>query len=247
MRARDLCTAAFYDDVQRLRQLVRAALPEDEEEEEEEQVAGDEEEEEEEEQIALNNLGRRRRRREAVAALLGGANLLRVVETGEEYGFLFRVEELRNDGRLQPQFKVSRRSRYPAAPLHWAVLGRSHHAVEFLVTRGVDVLQEVPDFPSVTAAAICQCNNSLETARRLEKAVEVHQQRLQNEEEQKQKWLEILDEKKKERERLAALEEQEEAEGSNEEGGSDGDDADAGDDDDGADDDADEENPDDDA
>ncbi|RNF02839.1 uncharacterized protein Tco025E_08312 [Trypanosoma conorhini] len=213
MRPRDLCTAAFYDDVQRMKQLVRAALAGEDEEEEEAMMDNDEDEEMEEEQLSIRRLERAQKRRAAVASLLGSPGLLRVIETGEEFGLMFRVDEVcENEGScgLKPQFKLTRRSRYPALPLHWAALGRSHRALEFLVSSGVDVQQEVPDFPKVTAAVICACNMSFETARRIEKAVEAQRQRLQNEEQQHRKWVETLEEKKRERERLAALEEEEE-------------------------------------
>ncbi|RNF03587.1 hypothetical protein TraAM80_05747 [Trypanosoma rangeli] len=215
MRSRDLCSAAFYDDVQRMKQLIRASLLSEDEEDEETAIYNDEDEEVEEEQLSIHRLERIRKRRAAVASLLGKPGLLRVIETGEEFGFMFRVVEVcENDGGcgLKTQFKLTRRSRYPAMPLHWAVIGRSHRAVEFLVSSGVDVDQEVCDFPKVTAAVICACNESFETARRLEKAVEVQRQRLQNEEEDHRKWVETLEKKKLERERLAALEEAEEEE-----------------------------------
>ncbi|KAF8291585.1 hypothetical protein TcYC6_0124260 [Trypanosoma cruzi] len=243
MRPRDLCTAAFYDDVQRIQQLIRAALSGEEEEEEEEIVDNaDEEDVDEEEQLSIRRLERAQKRRATVASLLGKPGLLRVVETGEEYGFMFRVEETYDSEgarRLKPKFKLTRKSRYPAMPLHWAVLGRSHRAVEFLVKNGVDVQLEVPDLPRVTAAFICACNDSFETARRLEKAIQGQRQRLQKEEEQKREWLEALEYKKQERERLAALEEEEERdeeedmdEGRDGDGANDNDDNDDDDDDD---------------
>ncbi|EKF32591.1 hypothetical protein MOQ_003556 [Trypanosoma cruzi marinkellei] len=241
MRPRDFCTAAFYDDVQRIQQLIRAALSGEDEEEEEEEIVdnADEEDVDEEEQVSIRRLERAQKRRATIASLLGKPGLLRVVETGEEYGFMFRVEETYdNEGGccLKPKFKLTRKSRYPAMPLHWAVLGRSHGAVEFLVKNGVDVQLEVPDLPGVTAAFICACNNSFETARRLEKAIQGHRKRLQKEEEQKREWVETLEYKKQERERLAALEEEEEREEEEEEEdmdeGRDGDGADDNDDDD---------------
>ncbi|ORC90446.1 uncharacterized protein TM35_000082440 [Trypanosoma theileri] len=221
MRSRDICTAAYYDDVERIKQIVHASIQGGDEEEEEEQDLGAEsdEEEMEEERDFLRRLEKLEKRREMIAALLSTTGLLKTLETGEQYGFLFRVEEQEKDGSLQPHFKVSRRSQYAAAPLHWAVLGRSHHAVEYLVRNGVDILQEVPGFPKVTADFICQSNRSLETARQLEKAVEVRQQRLQNEKKKKLQVLESLENKKRERERQAALE----ARGEEEEEGEDAD------------------------
>ncbi|KAH9578166.1 hypothetical protein LSM04_006705 [Trypanosoma melophagium] len=225
MRSRDICTAAFYDDVERIKQIVHASIQGgDEEEEEEQDLAAEDEDEMEEERLFLRRLEKLEKRREMIAALLTTPGLLHTLETGEQYGFLFRVEEREKVGGLQQQFKVSRRSQYMAAPLHWAVLGRSHHAVEFLIKSGVDVLQEVPEFPKVTADFICQCNKSFETARILEKVVAVRQQRLQNEEKKRLKLLESLENKKRERERQAALEgrgeeDEEEAEGEVEDAG----------------------------
>ncbi|KAH8606243.1 hypothetical protein ERJ75_001537300 [Trypanosoma vivax] len=222
LRPRDLCTAAYYDDVQRMRQLVRSAFSEEDEEDEDERrdaTVEDEEEEDEEVLEMLRNirvLEQDKQRREGVAAFLQETGVLHSLETDEQCGFLFRAYESTNrDKNITFCFKPSKRSKHAASPLHWAVLGCSHQAIEFLVRSGVDVEQEVPNFPKTTAALICEINELTETGKVLERAVAARKKRTEEEGKKKQNLLDAVEklrEDERERRRLMALEEEEQEE-----------------------------------
>lgn len=217
MRPRDLCTAAYYDDVQRMKQLVSAFLRDEEAEEEASEAYEEKLDDEEDDNVGemtglLKQMDLQKKHRQKVAKLLETTGTLHVIETKENFGFTFRCVEDCGACTLRPQFKPSKRSSYPAAPLHWAVLGRSHDAVKFLIRSGVDIKQEVPDFPNVTAALICECNKSMETARVMARATEASVKKANEKEEKRESLVNALEELRRERERRAAREKEEEEE-----------------------------------
>nr|CCC94118.1 conserved hypothetical protein [Trypanosoma congolense IL3000] len=232
LRPRDLCTAAYYDDVERMKQLVYSHIQEEEEEVSEGSEEGTEEDVDMDMINSLREMRRVEKHREKVAQLLQSVGPLQVEETKEQYGFSFRATETASDNSLKIEFKLSKKSKYPAAPLHWAVLGRSHEAVRYLVKRGVDVQQQVPDFPDVTANKICVCNKSYETARVLEESTKLFRHRAKERKGREEALVKAIEDDKREREEQAARlreEEEEQEEGEEGEGEGERDEEDGGD------------------
>lgn len=96
------------------------------------------------------------------------------------------------DAALTVHWKPSRRSRYPAYPLHWAVMGRSHGTLRFLIMNGADPSRVVEDdlglFPEgLTARHIAEANGLHDTLAVLDAAIAAHQEAIQQEESEKQK------------------------------------------------------------
>eukprot|EP00796_Vickermania_ingenoplastis_P008788 gene8788-6175_t len=93
---------------------------------------------------------------------------------------------------LTVHWKPSKRSRFPAYPLHWAVMGRSHGTLRFLVLNGANPDLVVKDdsgvFPNgLTARHIAEANGLHDTLAVLTTAMKDHQTALREEEEEKQR------------------------------------------------------------
>lgn len=191
-RPRDICSAAFANDLQRLRLLLLTSAPGGLENNEEDDLSdedeaaidadpelvrlhaqynltrGDEEEEaddveefgeegeaeldeeEAEAQEADFDVCRRFVRRElrarAIAALVNQPGTLQIgtnLANIRSYGVLFSATEANdceaeNRLPLHVEWKPSLRSPFAAYPLHWAVLGKAHEAIAFLIEHGAD-------------------------------------------------------------------------------------------------------------
>lgn len=96
--------------------------------------------------------------------------------------------------RLTVHWKPSKRSRFPAYPLHWAVMGRSHGALRFLLLHGADPELVVEGaagagaFPAgLTARHIAVANGLHDTLRIMQETLQEYQKILRQEEEDKQR------------------------------------------------------------
>jgi hypothetical protein len=86
----------------------------------------------------------------------------------QQYGIFVRAVE--RDLSMVIQFKTSKKSPFVGYPLHWAVLGREHAAIEQLIMYGADASCQVPEL-GVTVTDICKANQSLETLEVVRRAV----------------------------------------------------------------------------
>lgn len=175
MRPNDLCTAAYYGDVKKLKELL--TLPAVEEEPpidpEFDPLAPPDEEAE---AAAADRAEARKQNALELKKRLSSANCivtrLSPVNT-QHFGFGVKVREEGESLKLKTAFKPSKKSSFSATPLHWAVLGREHEAVEYLILQGADVDQVVPQL-NVTVFDICAANSLLETERRIKEALEAY-------------------------------------------------------------------------
>lgn len=188
MRPNDLCTAAYYGDVEKLKELLTVEAVEEEPplEAEFDPLAPPDEE-------GIAAAADRKARREAnakeIAKRLAAPRKLvtRLSPVNvQEYGFFVTaVESGVPQGppfAVAGKFKASRRSEIPAAPLHWAVLGRDHKAIDFLIMQGADVSQPVPEL-GITVDDIVRSNQSLETERSVRVAQEAYRAKKAKEQE----------------------------------------------------------------
>lgn len=177
MRPHDLCSAAYYGDVEKLKELLAVEAVEEEPplEAEFDPLAPIDEE-------AVAAAADRAARREAnekeiqkrLSTTRRIVTRLSAVNT-QEYGFFLSATELLTpdgDFQLRSRYKASRRSTIAAAPLHWAVLGREHAAVEFLVMNGADAEQIIPEL-GISVRDIIATNELLETDKVLRKTLQL--------------------------------------------------------------------------
>jgi hypothetical protein len=181
MRPHDLCTAAYYGDVEKLKELLTVEAVEDEppiDPEFDPLAPADEE--------AIASAADRAARRAANAAEISKRlSATRRIVTRlspvnvQEYGIFLTATEAFDESTgnfvLVPKVKTSRRSTFEASPLHWAVLGCEHAAITYLVTQGADVDQRVAGL-DLTAADIIELNGLLETRKVLAKAIQMHKE-----------------------------------------------------------------------
>lgn len=179
MRPHDMCSAAYYGDVEKLKELLAVEAVEEEppiEPEFDPLAPADEE--------AIASAADRAARRAANAAEIAKRlSATRRIVTRlspvnvQEYGIFLTATEVFDDASgefvLIPKAKASRRSSFEAAPLHWAVLGGEHAAITYLVTQGANVDQRVAGL-DVTAGDLIQLNGLLETRKVLAKAVQLY-------------------------------------------------------------------------
>jgi hypothetical protein len=184
MRPNDLCSAAYFGDVKKLKELLTVPVVEEEppiEAEFDPTVPADPEVEE----AAAD---RAKRRAESEAELkkrlqTDGPLLTRLsVVNVQQFGFGVEVEE--DCMTLTTRFKPSKHCGYTASPLHWAVLGREHEAVEYLVSQGADVSALTPDL-QVSVFDVIQKNDLKQTGRVLTKAIQARELAVAAE---KKKW-----------------------------------------------------------
>lgn len=238
------------EELVRLKQLYIPTGDEEDEEDNRDEVDDDnysqEAEEERENKVEqFRKLIRRKLRRRAIALKVNVSGLIKTGLTPVDmhsYGVMFRSVQTINEKcsiadnmftanapgshPLTVHWKPSKRSQFPAYPVHWAVMGRSHESLRFLVLNGAntDVMagESSPLFPKgLTAAQVAESNGLYDTLEVLRTAVEEHTKKVQREEEEKQlieSQLEqikaIKERRKMEREQRAAdrrAEEEEEA------------------------------------
>lgn len=174
MRPNDVCTASFYGDVKKLKELLAVPPVEDEPplEGEFDPLAPPDEEAE---AAAADRAAARANNAATLKRLLSTPN--RIVTrlspvNVKHFGFYMAVEE--RDTKCAVRFKASQNSDIAAPPLHWAVLGREHDAAEFLISLGADVNQLNATL-GISVYDICAANSLLETDKRIRVALEAHE------------------------------------------------------------------------
>lgn len=251
MRPNDMCTASYYDDVAKLKELLTVPEVEDEpplaeefdpaeqpnpdDPDAEEGAGGRDPQEEEEERERAEQ---REKNVETIKGLLAREDVLttRLSPVNiAKYGLHLFVEE--KDYVCTSRFRTSAKSTIAASPLHWAVLGRAHKAVAFLVSKGADSSSKCPVL-GATPAEIAEANGSYETLRVLSEAVALREEAVASEAEAKALRLKTIEDRaaavkehyrrEAEEERLAAereaaAEEGEEGDGGDYYGGGEGD------------------------
>lgn len=174
LRPNDMCTASYYGDVAKLKELL--TVPEVEEEpplpEDFDPSAHQEDEELDPQEIeeAKERSEQRAKNAETIQKLLSATDVLTTRLSPVDvrrYGLhLFVVE---SGFHCVSRFKTSAKSSLTATPLHWAVLGRSHAAIEFLVSQGADIHALCPVL-GVSPVDIATVNKSFETLKVLHMA-----------------------------------------------------------------------------
>lgn len=150
----------------------------------------------------------------------------------QDLRFVSHAPPMQEETALTVHWKPSKRSTYKAYPLHWAVMGRSHRAIRYLIQHGAD--PDLVVIRGLRAREIAIANGLHETLHVLEKSITAYKEMLQKEEEEKQKIESELEQlkaakerRKMEREQRAlARREQAAAEAEEEEEGEDGDEGD---------------------
>ena len=170
MRPNDLCTAAYYGDVKKLKELL-ALPPVDEEppiDPEFDPLAPPDTDAEEAaaERAAKRkeNADELKKRLQTNGPLVTRLSLVNI----QKYGFGVAIEE--TDLKLKVKFKPSKHCEDAASPLHWAVLGKEHEAIEYLVMEGADTNDLTPDL-KVSVFDIISKNDLRQTGKVLHKAI----------------------------------------------------------------------------
>ena len=172
LRPNDLCSAAFYGDVKKLAELLTVPVVEEEpplDAEFDPSQPADEE-------AAAALLDRSKQRADNVALLQKRVGTLSTIRTRvslvnqKDFGFFVALTEVGDSGSCSCKFKSSSKCLTPAAPLHWAVLGREHDAIDFLIQQGADENQKVPGL-GVDIFDICSSNDSLQTIKVVKQSV----------------------------------------------------------------------------
>lgn len=189
MRPNDLCSAAYFGDVEKLKELLAANIePVEEEPPLEADFDPAAPADEEALAAAADRSQRRKANEEEVRKRLSTQGLLLTRQTAvnvRQYGLLATAQDQdvvpssnsKEGGStwycMSAKWKPSKRSQYAAPPLLWAVLGREHQAIRFLVLQGADTLQ-----PSEGIGLLCsdvlRCNDLQETAKVLHLAIQEH-------------------------------------------------------------------------
>ena len=172
MRPNDIFTASYYGDIKKVKELLAQEPVEDEPpfDEEFDPLAPVDDEAE----AAAKE--RAEKRREFNAELFrrlsqNGTTVTRLsVVNTTEYGLGTTLTE--KGLKVSVQFKPSAADKYAASPLHWAVLGREHDVVRYLVEQGANVDAQSPEL-DVTVKQIIEANQSWETQRALEQGIEL--------------------------------------------------------------------------
>jgi hypothetical protein len=164
MRPNDICSAAYYGDQKKITELVMANI-EPVEEEPPLEADFDPTAPADEEAIAAakDRAARRAANEKEIAERVSRPNFLVTRQSPvnkSQFGLFVRAVE--RDLTMVIQYKASKKSPFTACPLHWAVLGREHGAVEQLIMLGADPTCKVPEL-GVTIYDICKANQSLET------------------------------------------------------------------------------------
>jgi flagellar biosynthesis GTPase FlhF len=206
MRPNDLCTAAFYGDVDKMKELLTVEAVEEEPpiDPEFDPLAPVDEE------VAANAADRAARRATNVAEITKRLSTTRRIVTRlspvniQEYGMFLTATETYNEAlgtfELHCRVKSSKRSHYDAAPLHWAVLGREHAAVTFLIMQGAKVDQVIPGL-NMTIADIIRVNELQETRKVVDKALEAYKEVKEKEHTAASERARILEEREEQRHR----------------------------------------------
>ena len=189
MRPNDLCSAAYFGDVDKLKELLTVNIEPVEEEPPLEAEFDPSAPADEEALAAIVDRATRRKANEAeVRKRLGTQGLLLTRQTAvnvRQYGLLataqdYEVTPSGGSYTIAAKWKPSKRSTYVAPPLLWAVLAKEHAAVRFLVLQGADTLQ-----PSEGLGLLCsdvlRCNDLQETAKVLQLAVQEYEQQREKE------------------------------------------------------------------
>lgn len=100
---------------------------------------------------------------------------------------------------LTVHWKPSKRSTYPAYPLHWAVMGRSHRAIRYLIKNGAD--PELSAVLGLLPKDIATANGLHETLHVLEMSMKEYKEMLQKDDEEKKKIESELEQLKAAKER----------------------------------------------
>ena len=177
MRPNDLCTAAYYNDIPKIKELL--TVPEVEEEPplaEDFDPADPVEEDEDAKEAEAERSTQRAANDLHIKTLLSSTNVLvtRLSPVNiKKFGLFLRIEDrsTKTEKQVKSTFKCSPHSTYAASPLHWAALGRSHEAIEYLILKGADTEQKCPIF-NVTPAELCGINHSHETAKVIAKSIQ---------------------------------------------------------------------------
>ena len=170
MRSNDLCSAAFYGDVKKLKELLDLPPVEDDPplEGEFDPMAP----EDPEEKAAAAD--RQKRRNDNAAELSRRINYDDFVVTRlsavnkRTFGLFVEITEA--EEVLSVKYKLSPKSTWKASPLVWAAIGREHEALAYLVMRGADTKRMVPDV-GVSVWDILRANKLRETEKVLRKAI----------------------------------------------------------------------------
>ena len=171
MRPNDLHSAAYYGDIKKLKELLHVEPVEDDPPFDEEfDPLGPVDEEAEE--AAKERDARRKANDDEQAKRLAAPNTIvtRLSPVNvKHFGIGMLVSE--KDLRCTVQFKPAAKSAAKGTPLHWAVLGKEHEAVEYLLLMGADVNAKVTEI-GVTVEDILQRNDLRETRKAVERGVE---------------------------------------------------------------------------
>eukprot|EP00744_Colponema_vietnamica_P016361 GILI01022946.1.p1 GENE.GILI01022946.1~~GILI01022946.1.p1 ORF type:complete len:246 (-),score=51.34 GILI01022946.1:70-807(-) len=185
IRPNDMCTASYYGDIAKIKELM--SVPEVDEEpappEDFDPASQPEELEEadpQEVEEALERAAQRAKNTESIQKLLATSDVLVTrlspVDT-RRYGLHLFVTE--DNYVCSSRFKTSLKSSLAATPLHWAVLGRSHNAIEFLVSQGADIDAACP-LLKVSPLDIAKANKSFETLNIINQAKDQYEQGVQS-------------------------------------------------------------------
>lgn len=181
MRPNDLCSAAFFGDVEKIKELL-AVEPVEEEPPIEAEFDPLAPVDEEAIAAAADRKARRQANEKEIAQRLSTnrriVTRLSAVNV-ETYGmFATATEQLLGDGTftIMSRIKTSKRSPFGASPLHWAVLGREHAAIEALILAGADVAAVVPEL-ELTIDDIIRVNELKETAKVVARAIKLRAER----------------------------------------------------------------------
>lgn len=173
MRPNDLFTASYYGDLKKVKELLHIEPVEDDPpfDEDFDPLAPVDEEAEE---AAKDRAARRKANADELARRLAqtGRIVTRLSPVHvKHYGFGVLVTEKNMECAVK--FKPSAKSQAVATALHWAVLGREHEIVKYLLEMGADVQAEVPEY-GVAAREIAEKNKLRETEKAITEGVELH-------------------------------------------------------------------------
>ena len=170
MRPNDLFTAAYYGDVKKLQELLHVEPVEEDpplDEEFDPAAPADEEAEEAQRDRDSRRAANEAELKKRLCATGRIVTRLSPVNV-QHYGIGMLVSEA--DMRCTVQFKASKKATAEGTPLHWAVLGREHDAVELLLKAGADPAAKVTEL-GVTAEDIIAKNDLKETAKAFARGV----------------------------------------------------------------------------
>lgn len=181
MRPNDMCTAAYYGDVEKLKELL-AVEPVEEEPPIEAEFDPLAPVDEEAVASAADRSARRAANATEIAKRLSATR--RIVTrlspvNVQEYGVFITATEVYDEDtssfQLVPKVKASRRSTFEGAPLHWAVLGREHAAITFLIMQGANVEQRIAGL-DLSIDDLVSMNQLLETRKVIDKSVQAYKE-----------------------------------------------------------------------